>query len=216
MFSKVGSTEYVYGRAKHCFTLYRTIYRVEFKIWSEIEGGIKSPMDIATLTPVPYPHKNITSKSNSTNPIRTCSVSSQSMWIEWDWLGLNTKQVKVHQFFFPISSNPFIMGITEQGLILLIPNQSVYGWKPMEKPWVQLVFLHQDSLQWHTKICQNVVHISKILNAQQYFWQETGTRYYESMVIKKTNELHSWRSKESRSGTTDGSKLNKYEQGKHP
>jgi hypothetical protein len=27
--------------------------------------------------------------------LRPCSVSSQSMWIEWDWVGLNPKQVKV-------------------------------------------------------------------------------------------------------------------------
>jgi hypothetical protein len=25
------------------------------------------------------------------NHIRACSVSSQSMWIEWDWVGLNPK-----------------------------------------------------------------------------------------------------------------------------
>jgi hypothetical protein len=28
------------------------------------------------------------------------SVSSQSMWIEWDWMGLNTKQVKLLLNFF--------------------------------------------------------------------------------------------------------------------
>jgi hypothetical protein len=27
--------------------------------------------------------------------LRACSVSSQSMWIEWDWMGLNPKQVKL-------------------------------------------------------------------------------------------------------------------------
>jgi hypothetical protein len=32
--------------------------------------------------------------------IRACSVSSQSMWIEWDWMGLNPKQVKVLKNFF--------------------------------------------------------------------------------------------------------------------
>jgi hypothetical protein len=30
-------------------------------------------------------------------PLRACSVSSQSMWIEWDWVGLNPKQVKFLQ-----------------------------------------------------------------------------------------------------------------------
>jgi hypothetical protein len=34
------------------------------------------------------------------NIIRACSVSSQSMWIERDWMGLNPKQVKLlHNFF---------------------------------------------------------------------------------------------------------------------
>jgi hypothetical protein len=32
--------------------------------------------------------------------VRACSVSAQSMWIEWDWVGLNPKQVKfLHNFF---------------------------------------------------------------------------------------------------------------------
>jgi hypothetical protein len=34
------------------------------------------------------------------HPIRACSVSSQSMWIEWDWMGLNPKQVKILLNFF--------------------------------------------------------------------------------------------------------------------
>jgi hypothetical protein len=33
-------------------------------------------------------------------PLRACSVSSQSMWIEWDWMGLNPKQVKLLLHFF--------------------------------------------------------------------------------------------------------------------
>jgi hypothetical protein len=33
--------------------------------------------------------------SNYTNHMRACSVSSQSMWIEWDWMSLNPKQVKL-------------------------------------------------------------------------------------------------------------------------
>jgi hypothetical protein len=33
-------------------------------------------------------------------PLRACSVSSQSMWIEWDWMGLNPKQVKLLKKFF--------------------------------------------------------------------------------------------------------------------
>jgi hypothetical protein len=33
-------------------------------------------------------------------PLRACSVSSQSMWIERDWMGLNPKQLKLlHNFF---------------------------------------------------------------------------------------------------------------------
>jgi hypothetical protein len=36
-------------------------------------------------------------------PLRACSVSSQSMWIEWDWMSLNPKQVKRLKIFF---SNP--------------------------------------------------------------------------------------------------------------
>jgi hypothetical protein len=32
--------------------------------------------------------------------LRACSVSSQSMWIEWDWMGLNPKQVKLLLNFF--------------------------------------------------------------------------------------------------------------------
>jgi hypothetical protein len=31
---------------------------------------------------------------------RACSVSSQSMWIEWDWIGLKPKQVKPLLIFF--------------------------------------------------------------------------------------------------------------------
>jgi hypothetical protein len=34
------------------------------------------------------------------NQRRACSVSSQSIWIEWDWVGLNPKQVKVVLNFF--------------------------------------------------------------------------------------------------------------------
>jgi hypothetical protein len=34
------------------------------------------------------------------NSLRACSVSSQSMWIEWDWVGLNPKQVKPLLNFF--------------------------------------------------------------------------------------------------------------------
>jgi hypothetical protein len=33
-------------------------------------------------------------------PLRACSVSSQSMWIEWDWMGLKPKQVKPILIFF--------------------------------------------------------------------------------------------------------------------
>jgi hypothetical protein len=33
-------------------------------------------------------------------PVRACSVSSQSMWIEWDWMSLNPKQVKLLLNFF--------------------------------------------------------------------------------------------------------------------
>jgi hypothetical protein len=37
--------------------------------------------------------------------MRACSVSSQSMWIEWDCVGLNPKQVKVLlNFSNPIQS----------------------------------------------------------------------------------------------------------------
>jgi hypothetical protein len=32
--------------------------------------------------------------------LRACSVSSQSIWIEWDWMGLNPKQVKPLLIFF--------------------------------------------------------------------------------------------------------------------
>jgi hypothetical protein len=32
--------------------------------------------------------------------IRACSVSSQSMWIEWDWMSLKPKQVKPLLIFF--------------------------------------------------------------------------------------------------------------------
>jgi hypothetical protein len=32
--------------------------------------------------------------------IMACSVSSQSMWIEWDWMGLNPKQVNLLLNFF--------------------------------------------------------------------------------------------------------------------
>jgi hypothetical protein len=36
--------------------------------------------------------------------LRACSVSSQSMWIEWDWMGLNPKQVKLLKNF--LQSHP--------------------------------------------------------------------------------------------------------------
>jgi hypothetical protein len=48
--------------------------------------------------------------------MRACSVSSQSMWIEWDWMGLNPKQVKLLLIFFSIPSNTYVLGITEQAL----------------------------------------------------------------------------------------------------
>jgi hypothetical protein len=32
--------------------------------------------------------------------IRACSVTSKSIWIEWDWMGLNPKQVKLLLKFF--------------------------------------------------------------------------------------------------------------------
>jgi hypothetical protein len=32
--------------------------------------------------------------------LRACSVSTQSMWIEWDWMSLNPKQVKLLLNFF--------------------------------------------------------------------------------------------------------------------
>jgi hypothetical protein len=38
------------------------------------------------------------------------------MWIEWDWMGLKPKQVKPLLIFFPIPSNPCVLGITEQAL----------------------------------------------------------------------------------------------------
>ena len=41
--------------------------------------------------------------------LRACSVSSQSMWIEWDWVGLNV-------LIFSIPSNLWVMGLTEQAL----------------------------------------------------------------------------------------------------
>jgi hypothetical protein len=38
--------------------------------------------------------------SRKTKTLRACSVSSQSIWIERDWIGLNPKQVKLlHNFF---------------------------------------------------------------------------------------------------------------------
>jgi hypothetical protein len=36
------------------------------------------------------PHSSLSVKGNSRS-VRACSVSSQSMWIEWDWVGLNPK-----------------------------------------------------------------------------------------------------------------------------
>jgi hypothetical protein len=42
-----------------------------------------------------------------TQLFRVCSVSSQSMWIGWDWMGLNPKQVKLLLNFF--QSHPIHM-----------------------------------------------------------------------------------------------------------
>jgi hypothetical protein len=39
--------------------------------------------------------------------LRACSVSSQSMWIEWDWMSFNPKQVKLLLIFF--QSHPIHM-----------------------------------------------------------------------------------------------------------
>jgi hypothetical protein len=47
-----------------------------------------------TFCTVPMVHEN------SGHPVRACSVSSQSMWIEWDWMCLNPKQVKPLLIFF--------------------------------------------------------------------------------------------------------------------
>jgi hypothetical protein len=38
------------------------------------------------------------------------------MWIERDWMGLNPKQSQTSSQFFPIPSNPCVLGITEQAL----------------------------------------------------------------------------------------------------
>jgi hypothetical protein len=65
--------------------------------------------NLITLISIPHPTKNTRGKLNPTHPIallipnqpvRACSVSSQSMWIEWDWMGLNPKQVKLLLIFF--------------------------------------------------------------------------------------------------------------------
>jgi hypothetical protein len=48
--------------------------------------------------------------------LRACSLSSQSIWIEWNWMGLNPKQVKILHIFFQSPSNPYATGITEQAL----------------------------------------------------------------------------------------------------
>jgi hypothetical protein len=68
--------------------------------------------------------------------VKACSVSSQSMWIEWDWMGLNPKQVKLLKNFFPISSNPCVLGITEQSLVWTLFFAHVFsGQEPMAKCW---------------------------------------------------------------------------------
>jgi hypothetical protein len=46
----------------------------------------------------PSPARNGTVEP--TRHVWACSVSSQSMWIEWDWVGLNPKQVKLILNFF--------------------------------------------------------------------------------------------------------------------
>jgi hypothetical protein len=55
----------------------------------------------------PHPHLPVGASFTSCGeeishprPLRACSVSSQSMWIEWNWVGLNTKQVKILLNFF--------------------------------------------------------------------------------------------------------------------
>jgi hypothetical protein len=39
-------------------------------------------------------------RSGANRYFRACSVNSQSIWIEWDWMGLNPKQVKLLLNFF--------------------------------------------------------------------------------------------------------------------
>jgi hypothetical protein len=41
-------------------------------------------------------------------PFRACSFCSQSMWIGWDWMGFNPKQVKIFHNFF--QSHPIHIG----------------------------------------------------------------------------------------------------------
>jgi hypothetical protein len=38
--------------------------------------------------------------TSSLAQLRACSVSSQFIWIEWDWVGLNPEQVKLLLNFF--------------------------------------------------------------------------------------------------------------------
>jgi hypothetical protein len=45
-------------------------------------------------------HSNPHGTKITEQALRACSVSSQSMWIEWDWMGLKPKQVKLFLIFF--------------------------------------------------------------------------------------------------------------------
>jgi hypothetical protein len=55
--------------------------------------------------------------------IRACSVTSKSIWIEWDWMGLNPKQVKLLLNFF--QSHPIHVYWEQPSKALLGKNSEI-------------------------------------------------------------------------------------------
>jgi hypothetical protein len=71
-----------------------------FMVWDLVQGFQLQPGVLDQHRWTSSASGDYTSKSAYYRFFRPCSVSSQSMWIERDWMGLNPKQVKLLLNFF--------------------------------------------------------------------------------------------------------------------